>query len=418
MNQPPFFQDQQPTILVIGGGAAGFFGAIRLAELLPEARITILEAGKEVLGKVRISGGGRCNVTHACFDPRELVKNYPRGQKELRGPFHRFAPGDTMGWFEDRGVPLKIEEDNRIFPVSNQSESIVHCLQEQAKSKGIEVILRERMAQLYPPESPHQRWKILCQSGNAYYADRLLLATGSNRRVWDLIAHLGHSIVPPVPSLFTFNIKDERIQHLPGLSVPNGQIKILDTSFEANGPILITHWGLSGPTVLKLSAWAARELEGFDYNFLVRINWNAKLSLESVREQLKNLRTAQPKKLLRSQASFDLPNRLWQSLLLAASAPEQLRWAELSNKQLDSLAQQITQCTLPVNGKSTFKDEFVTAGGVDLKEINFKTYESRIHHGLYFAGEVLDIDAVTGGFNFQAAWTGGWIAAEAIAESF
>ena len=402
-------------LIVVGGGAAGYFTAITCAESAPGARILILEQGKEVLNKVRISGGGRCNVTHACFDPNELVDFYPRGQKALLGPFHHFCTGDTMGWYEDRGVPLKIEEDGRVFPQSDSSQSIIDCLQKAARRSNIRVQTQSRVVQFYPPESKGQAWKVMLQSGDDYYAQRLLIASGSSKKVWDLIGHLGHKIVPPVPSLFTFNCKDERIKGLPGLSVPQAQVNILKTDFEAAGPLLITHWGFSGPGVLKLSAWAARDLQELEYRFQITINWIAGQSVDWS-TWWHDKRQLQGKKKIQNDKSFGLPGRLWERLVTAAKIRPEQKWAELSKAQQQALETEITAGEYQIQGKSTFKEEFVTAGGIHLDEVNFKSFSSRIHHGLHFAGEVLNIDAVTGGFNFQAAWTGGFLAGQAIAK--
>lgn len=402
-------------IIIIGGGAAGFFAAITCAEANPASEVIILERGKDVLGKVKISGGGRCNVTHACFVPRDLVKFYPRGARELLGPFNRFCTGDMLDWLDQRGVPTKIEDDNRIFPESNTSQTIMDCLQEGAAKAGVQVLTRHKVERLIPPTLNLDQWTIETNK-KIFTADKIMLATGSNPTVWKMLAELGHQIIPPVPSLFTFNIKDIRIQHLPGLSVPLAQVKILGTKLNDAGPLLITHWGLSGPAILKLSAWGARELHELNYKFDLQVNWLGYQNLEDVRQQLNDFKSEMPRKFIQKNAQFQLPSRLWQSLTTAAGVTDTLRWADVNKKTLNRLAVQLTQCTFKVDGKSTFKDEFVTAGGVQLKEVNFKTFSSKILPNLYFAGEVLNIDAVTGGFNFQAAWTGGYVAGNALAE--
>ena len=399
-------------IIIIGGGAAGFFGAIRCAELSPEAEVIILEAGKDVLSKVKISGGGRCNVTHACFVPKDLSKNYPRGERELIGPFNRFCTGDTIEWFEKRGVPTKIEADGRMFPATNKSQSIVDCLQESAHKAGVKVLLQQRVHQLEPPAEGRAHWLVHAKT-HSYPADAVLMATGSSPAAWKLLAGLGHQIVDPVPSLFTFNIKDPRIEGLPGISVPKAEIKVQGSKLSAAGPLLITHWGMSGPAILRLSAWGARELAAMRYQFTIRANW-VNRHVESVREELEQLGRENPKKQPYATPQFGLPIRLWRSLLGYAGIPEQARWAEISKKAMNRLTEELTQGNYTVNGKSTFKEEFVTAGGVDLKEVDFKTFQSKLLPGLFFAGEVLNIDAITGGFNFQAAWTGGWIAGEGL----
>ncbi|MDX1942389.1 MAG: NAD(P)/FAD-dependent oxidoreductase [Saprospiraceae bacterium] len=403
--------DKNIKIIVVGGGAAGFFAAIRCAELNPNAEVTILERGRNVLEKVKISGGGRCNVTHACWAPAELVKHYPRGERELLGPFHRFACGDTIDWFEKRGVELKIEEDGRMFPVSDDSQTIIDCLWDSAVKAGVKVQISLRVDDFVFDEKISQ-WKITSEE-NIFIADKVLVASGSNPRIWEMLKTLGHTIVEPVPSLFTFNIKDERIRDLPGISVPEAFVQIKNSKLSAKGPLLITHWGMSGPAILKLSAWGARELASLKYSFTIEVNWlNQKPTI--IQESLNDFKSTNPKKQVFANALFGLSIRLWKSLVLAANIPEEKKWADISKKELQMLVNQLCTGEFIVNGKSTFKEEFVTAGGVDLKEVNFKTFESKLFPGLYFAGEVLNIDATTGGFNFQAAWTGGWIAGEAM----
>ncbi|MBR9921661.1 MAG: NAD(P)/FAD-dependent oxidoreductase [Bacteroidetes bacterium] len=416
MENQSLYKGNIPRILIIGGGAAGFFAAIKAAETNPKAEILILEQGKEVLSKVRISGGGRCNVTHACFDPRELVQFYPRGKKALRGPFTRFCTGDTMEWYESRNVPLKIEDDGRVFPVSDKSSSIIDCLEGASANAGISVYKHKKVVQVYPPEEENQRWKVLTSKGESYFGDSLMIASGSSKSVWEMIRHLGHSIVPPVPSLFTFNIKLEWLHELAGVSVPHARVRVPKAKLETDGPLLITHWGLSGPAVLKASAWGARELFDLNYDFEARVNWLGSASRETVTEQLRAEKQVQAKKMINRKSPFPIPNRLWKAFCDLAGCQEDQRWADLRKDQLNKLAECLCDQPFPVRGKSTFKEEFVTAGGIDLDEVNFKRFESKIHRGLFFAGEVLDIDAVTGGFNFQAAWTGGWIAGEAMGD--
>lgn len=400
-------------IAIVGGGAAGFFAAIICAEEHPNAQIIILERGKEVLQKVKISGGGRCNVTHACFDPAALCEFYPRGKKELLGPFHQFMTGDTMQWFEDRGVPLKIEADNRVFPVSNSSKSIIGVLVNTAKSMGVTIKLNHRVEMF---EKTGEQWKITTNQGG-FGADKLLVASGSNTKIWAILEKLGHTIVRPVPSLFTFKINDKRIKEIPGISVANATVTIVGSNFEANGPVLITHWGLSGPAILKLSAFGARFLAEKDYRYSIAVNWLSKPA-PLVFEQLKTIRAAHHKKPVMVKSVFqEIPNRLWENLVLASEIKNESKWTDMSNKHLENLADQLTNGIFHANGKSTFKEEFVTAGGIDLKEVNFKRFESKLHRNLFFAGEVLNIDAVTGGFNFQNAWTGGYIVGNAMAEN-
>lgn len=406
--------DKRIKIVVVGGGAAGFFAAIRCAELNPNAEVTILERGRNVLEKVKISGGGRCNVTHACWTPAELVKHYPRGERELLGPFHRFACGDTVDWFEKRGVKLKIEEDGRMFPVTDDSQTIIDCLWNSAKYAGVQILTSLRVDSFYFDEEKNY-WKITSEE-KEFLADKILLAPGSNARIWEALQKMGHTIVKPVPSLFTFNIKDARIRDLPGISVPEAIVQVKNSKLSAKGPLLITHWGMSGPAILKLSAWGARELADFKYQFTIIVNWlNQKP--EDAQDELITFRSSNPKKQVHANALFNLSQRLWKSFVTAAGIPEEKKWADVSKKELNALINQLCTAEFHVNGKSTFKEEFVTAGGVDLKEINFKTFESKLFPGLYLAGEVLNIDAITGGFNFQAAWTSGWIAGEAMSKS-
>lgn len=398
-------------VIIIGGGAAGFFTAINAAEANPDRKIIILERGKEVLTKVKISGGGRCNVTHAEFLPKELTQNYPRGEKELLGPFHTFMTGDTIDWFDKRGVELKIEEDGRMFPVSDSSQTIIDCFLSETRRLGVDVLLNQSVKEIRKDgDSFH-----ITTSSDTFSAEKIVVATGSNPKIWKLLEGLGHSIIPAVPSLFTFNIKDSRIADLPGLST-NASVKVLDdrrkTLLESSGPLLITHWGMSGPAILKLSAWGARVLEPLKYQFQIELNWLETPSEEEVLEELKSLKSDFGKQTLLKYAQFDLPKRLWQSLLKAAGISENLTWAEATRENLQNIANQLTAGGFQVDGKSTFKEEFVTAGGVDLKEVNFKTFESRLCKNLYLAGEVLNIDAITGGFNFQNAWTGGFIVAQ------
>ncbi|MCC6723365.1 MAG: NAD(P)/FAD-dependent oxidoreductase [Saprospiraceae bacterium] len=400
--------------LVIGGGAAGFFAAIRAAEAKPGIKVIILEKGREVLQKVKVSGGGRCNVTHACFDAKELVKNYPRGSKALLGPFSRFQPGDTIGWFDQRGVQLKIEDDGRMFPVTDNSMTIVHCLQAAAVKAGVEVRTGENVAHFAKQESGNGGWLVASQSGLQFQTKNLMVATGSSPRVWEMLKELGHSIVPPVPSLFTFNIKDKRIDGLMGLSVPSAAVKVVGEKLAATGPLLITHWGMSGPGILRLSAWGARILAEKNYRFEIEVSW-LNYTVEEMAEELNEAKLEHARKFVASQCPFPaLPRRLWESLVAFAGILPDLRWADLGKDKLRRLATELGGGRYHVTGKSTFKEEFVTAGGVDLDEVNFKTFESKLQGGLFFAGEVLDIDAITGGFNFQAAWTGGWLVGTAV----
>lgn len=405
----------KPVLVVIGGGAAGFFGAIAAAGQNSGLEVHILEGSAKILSKVLISGGGRCNVTHACWEPKELVKFYPRGSKALLGPFHKFCTGDTFGWFEDRGVPLKIEEDGRVFPVSDQSSSIANALQDAAKSAGIQLHTQSRVTEI-TPGSGEKPWHIGLVDGRSFEADAILVAGGSSNQLWDLFAGLGHTIVKPVPSLFTFNLKDDRIQGLPGLSVPKAKLRVVDTKLSSEGPLLITHWGLSGPAILKLSAWGARDLADFDYRFTLEADWTGQGQPGKIADQLRANRKQSAKKNFTTSHPLGLPSRLWERFALQAGATPELKWADVPNSILDVVIESVVAAKYAVNGKSTFKDEFVTAGGIQLDEVDFRTFESKVLPGIYFAGEMLDIDAITGGFNFQAAWTGGWVAGHAIAE--
>ncbi len=401
--------NQNFDLIIVGGGAAGFFTAINIVEKNPNLKVAILERGKNVLEKVRISGGGRCNVTHACFEPNELVKFYPRGEKELRGPFHQFCSGDTIEWFQKHGVALKIEDDGRMFPESNSSQTIIDCFLNATQKLGISVITGQSVQSIFKKEN---HWKMDTQN-ETYLTEKLVLATGSNPKMWEMLQTFGHAIVSPVPSLFTFNIKDSRIKELPGVAA-HVSVKVKDTKLAATGPLLITHWGMSGPAILKLSAWGARILHDKNYQFPIFINWLNDVDFEDAEKRLKELKQEHAKKAVSKKSPFEFPNRLWESLVLASGIESETKWADLSKNQLQNLANQLTNATFQVNGKSTFKEEFVTAGGIDLKEINFKTMESKLHTNLYFAGEIVNIDAITGGFNFQNAWTSGFIVANGM----
>ena len=395
--------------IIVGGGAAGFFTAINIAENNRSLKVLILERGKEVLNKVRISGGGRCNVTHAEFIPAELVRKYPRGSKELRGPFHKFMTGDTIGWFEDRGVSLKTEDDGRMFPVTDSSETIIDCFRKECDNLKIEVRTGESLKSF---SSEGDYWKIEVGS-KEYSCEKLMLATGSNSKIWNLLKNSGHSLVDGVPSLFTFNIEDDRIKDLPGIAL-DAEVEIPGAKLSSDGPLLITHWGFSGPAILKLSAWGARALNELQYKFSIKVNWIPGENELSIIETLKDLKQEHSKQQVYKRAQFDLPKRLWHSLVLASGISRDSKWADLNKQQLSNLGAQLTAAEFNVNGKSTFKEEFVTAGGIDLKEVDFQTFESKLHPNLYFAGEILNIDAITGGFNFQNAWTGGFLAAKAM----
>ena len=404
---------EKRDVIIVGGGAAGFFTAITAKELNPNLSVTILEKGKEVLQKVKISGGGRCNVTHACFVPKDLTEFYPRGRKELLGPFHQFMTGDTMEWFESRGVPLKIEKDNRVFPQSNSSQSIIDCFMQLVRKYDIEVLKNHGVNSV---KKENEVWEITSTKG-VFECHKLVVAAGSSKRVWDLVSSLGHKVIEPVPSLFTFNIKDARLTDLLGVSVPNATVKIVDTKLESHGPLLITHWGMSGPAILKLSAFGARKLAEMNYEYKVEVNWLSK-SFGQVVQELHKVKKANTKKQIALRSPFEpISKRLWERFVTTVGVNPTSRWADLSNKDLEEIAIQLSRAVFKASGKSTFKDEFVTAGGITLKEINFKRFESKLHSNLFFAGEVLNIDAVTGGFNFQNAWTGGYIIGNVLAEN-
>jgi predicted Rossmann fold flavoprotein len=399
-------------VIIAGGGPAGFFAAIRCAELNPKLKILIIEKASQTLGKVIISGGGRCNVTHACFEPAKLITFYPRGENELRGAFTRFQPKDTIEWFESRGVKLKTESDNRIFPVTDDSNTIADCLRQSAENAGVQV---KTGINLLNVEKNKNGFNLEVRGqGKVHYlqTEKLVLATGSDTRTREIVKSLGHSIAEPVPSLFTFNVKDKRIDGLAGVSVENVKLKI-DT-ITTQGALLITHWGLSGPAVLRCSAWGARILFEKKYNSALIINWLGDYTFDSALEILQRNKDwkENTKKKVASQPAFSqIPLRLWKQLTEFIGDKN---WGDLSKTELRKLAEELTSSEFKIQGKGIFKEEFVTCGGVSLKEVDFKTMQSKIAEGLFFAGEVLDIDGITGGFNFQSSWTTGWLAGNAI----
>ena len=488
-------------VIVVGGGAAGFFAAITCAEAAPDAEVVLLERGPQFLSKVRISGGGRCNVTHACFDPRDFATRYPRGEKALVAPFQKFSARDTVAWFESHGVKLKTEADGRMFPVSDSSETIVNCLLHSARAAGVKLRLNcgvervvasgtgilpvqpvrdrleacptfeltlaterrfptrheiddlsqhagsetgapptaEKVSSPSPPPSeerggvrrpiqinertprpgplPAMRGKGEKTASETLACDRLLLATGGCRAAvaGQLAVSLGHTLEPPVPSLFTFHIATPWLRSLAGISVGAVEVSVPLAKLRERGALLVTHWGLSGPVILRLSAWGARALHGFNYQFPLQVNWLPHLHAEAIAAELKSRQAAQPARLVVNVPVTPLPSRLWEQLVLAAGIARDTRWAALSRAAQHRLVQQLIRTELPVMGKSLNQDEFVTCGGVRLAEVNFKTMESKVCPGLFFAGELLDIDGITGGFNFQAAWTTGWLAGQAMA---
>lgn len=398
--------------LIAGGGAAGFFGAISCAQHHPDDQVILLEKTRQPLAKVRISGGGRCNVTHACFDPALLVKNYPRGCKELRGPFARFQPRDTIQWFESRGVELKVEEDGRMFPITDSSETIIACLYHEAKKMGVDIRLEAGIQEIQKEEN---QFLLTLSNGETIVGDTLLMATGSAPKVYALLEGLGHTVVPLVPSLFTFNVPDSPLLELAGVSVNPVQVKLPTLDLEQTGPVLITHWGFSGPAVLKLSAWGARELHAVDYRTELELNWIPEHTEEAARHLLCQAKDEYAQRQVGTDPLFDLPKQLWRKIVQQAEVEAEQRWSTVSKKQLNGLLCQLRKSAFQIQGKTTYKQEFVTCGGISLEEVDFKTMQSRRCPGLYFAGEILNIDGITGGFNFQNAWTTGWIAGQSMA---
>ena len=392
-------------IIIIGGGAAGFFCAANLDE--SKYYVTILEQNSEVLQKVKISGGGRCNVSHACFDPRDLVGFYPRGNKELLSVFHQFQPGDTMDWFDQRNVSLKIENDNRIFPESNSSQTIINCLMNEVNQKNFTIKTKSVVTEIVKND---EQFLIKTNSGD-FIADFVIYCTGSSPKSLKILQNLGHQIVEPVPSLFTFNIKNETLKDLMGTSFPNAEVAIPQLKTDESGPMLITHWGLSGPAILKTSAWKARELAALKYQFDILVNFIG-IDIEEAREMFMKFRQENPKKSIGTSKIFDITTRFWYRILWISKIDLDKNISTISSKELQDILQNLCKNVMKVTGKSTYKDEFVTAGGVNLKEINFKNMTSKVIDRLYLAGEVLNIDAVTGGFNFQACWSEAWLIAQ------
>jgi predicted Rossmann fold flavoprotein len=400
-------------ILIIGGGASGFFAAINSAINFPETKITILEKSTKLLSKVKVSGGGRCNVTHACFENQELIKNYPRGQKELQQVFSQFTTSDTVTWFAQRGIKLKTEPDGRMFPESNSSESIINCFLEEAKKHNIDIHLSEEVIGLKSIENKIS----VSTTKNTFIADAVICGIGGHHQLnnYAFLKKIGHTIDELIPSLFTLNLPQSNIKELMGLSVKNGTVKVNGTKHQYTGPVLITHWGLSGPAVLKLSAFAAQEFFKLNYHAGISVNWTNNLNEEYIKEILSvNINS---KVLVVNSSMFDIPKRLWEFLVLKSDIQPSKSWNELSKKQINKLAQTLSNDSYNMQGKTTFKEEFVTSGGINLKEINFKTMESKLLPHLFICGEVLNIDGITGGFNFQNAWSTAWIAAKNVLNS-
>lgn len=397
----------------MGGGAAGFFAAIACARANRECEVSIFERGSQFLSKVRISGGGRCNITHALFEPSEFTTRYPRGERELISPFHRFSAEDTAAWFEERGVRLKREEDGRMFPVTDSSQTIIDCLLAEAKAVGVQLFTRKGIESARV--SAEGGFDLKLNNGRSTTCDRLLLATGGCRSIGgaELAQSLGHAVEPAVPSLFSLHVRSTWLQSLPGVSVSDVELSV--GKLRERGPLLVTHNGISGPVVLRMSAWGARILHEMGYRFTLRVNWIPEMSEDALRAEFQARRQTQPNRRVNNSPIGALPARLWEKLVSNADISEETIWTSLKRESANELVRQLRATELEVDGKSLNKDEFVTCGGVRLREINFKTMESRITPALYFAGELLDVDGITGGFNFQAAWTTGWIAGNAMA---
>lgn len=402
-------------IVIVGGGAAGFFAAITCAEAAPGMEVIVLERGPQFLAKVKISGGGRCNVTHACFDAREFAARFPRGGRALIAPFLQFQASDTVAWFATRGVTLKSERDGRMFPTTDSSQTIMDCLLDAARRAGVQLKTDCGAERVSP--NPGGGFELALADGARLTCDTLLLATGGCRTpaLGQLAVSLGHALESPVPSLFTFHVAVPWLRELAGISVESVEVSVVETGLHERGALLVTHWGLSGPAILRLSAWGARVLHERDYHCILRVNWLPDWSAEQLAREFQTRRESQPARCVVKSTLAPVPSRLWEQLALAAGVAADTRWAGLTRSAQHRLIQQLLRTELPVTGKSLNKDEFVTCGGVCLNEVNFKTMESRICPGLFFAGEVLDIDGLTGGFNFQAAWTTGWIAGRTMA---
>ena len=412
-------------IVVVGGGAAGFFCAIQVAEKHPDWEIIILEKSNKILSKVKVSGGGRCNVTHACPDIEKLIQKYPRGQRFLKKAFYQFATKNTIAWFAKNGVTLHTEKDGRMFPTTNNSETIIECLLNKVKEYKIQVLLNHEVVDIVKQKSnihdganatidTTNNFIITLANNTILNADAICMATGGMLKAnsFDWLTRLGHTIVEPVPSLFTFNTSDKSITHLMGVAVDNASIQWAGNKHIEKGPLLITHWGMSGPAAIKLSAWCAREMAAVNYEGQIIINWVPTYTEQSLKMEWINFRLDFGKREMGSKNPFNLPNRLWHYFLQVAAISTSLKWADLKSTQQQILIQQLVRTTLPIKGKTTFKEEFVTCGGIDLTEIEAMTMESKLIPGLHFAGEMMDVDGITGGFNFQHAWTSGWLAAE------
>lgn len=407
----------QFDIIVVGGGASGFFGAIEAAASKPGLRILIVEKSNKLLSKVKVSGGGRCNVTHHCFDPIELAHHYPRGEKKLKDLFKRFQAKDVVEWFSTKGVNLKTEPDGRMFPETDSSQTIINCFLDQAAKNKIKIELGLTVKQIVC-DSDHL--VVHCANDVSFTTRKILVATGGNPKAdaYTWLTLLGHNLITPIPSLFTFNDQNKHYVDLMGLSVPHAEVKIATTKFTQRGPLLITHWGLSGPAVIKLSAWAATYLHQVNYEFTVLVSWIGPQEEEALRNTLFDYKTNHPRQKIVSNPLFNLPQRLWQKLCTLALIENQKTWDELSLKSLNRLIEFLIRAPFQIKGKTTFKEEFVTCGGIDLQDVNMTTLESKKVKNVFFAGEVLNIDGETGGFNFQAAWTTAFIAATEMTKDF
>lgn len=403
---------QNKTLVVIGGGAAGFFCAVNAARLAPSLTVLLLEKSNKLLAKVRISGGGRCNLTHACFDVNTLVKKYPRGEKFLKKAFYQFSPVNTIQWFNERGVGLKQEADGRMFPDTDDSASIVDCLVHEARQYGVKILLNQVVQEL---QRVQDRWQVKTGS-QTFEADFVCVASGgfpkSDMFAW--LGKLGHSFSTPVPSLFTFNLPGQAITSLMGVVVPDAQVRIIGSKLSERGPVLVTHWGLSGPAILRLSAWGARELAAANWNFEISVNWLPAYNENSLREFLQQVRFEKAAQKMVNRNPFGLAQRFWEFLLEQSGVPPDTRWSDMPAKAQNMLARNCCSAIFPVKGKTTFKEEFVTAGGISLSEIAPDTMQSKLVPALFFAGEIMDVDGITGGFNFQHAWTSGFLAASEI----
>ncbi len=400
-------------LVIIGGGAAGFFCAVNAARMNRQLEVTIIEKTSKLLSKVKVSGGGRCNVTHSCFSIAEMIKKYPRGESFLKKAFHHFFTTDTIEWFKERGVTLKTETDGRMFPDTDSSQTIIDCLMKEVNKYGVQIRVNAEVKEMI---QSGEQWAVVISNGEKLQADFVCIASGGYPKAtqFEWLKKVGHTIEEPVPSLFTFNMPGNSITALMGVVAKNASVKIAGSKLASQGPLLITHWGMSGPAILKLSAWGARELQKKNWHFTIIVNWFPELNENTLREKIQQLRFEIASQKIINRNPFELPQRLWEYLLQQSGIHENMRWADLPAKEQNKLIKNVCVQEFEVKGKTTFKEEFVTAGGIVLNEVDHNTMESKIVPNLYFAGEVLNVDGITGGFNFQNAWTTGWIAAGAI----